>query len=278
MIKDTLPFGIQKNGYYYDRQIRRMILICMTAFSGLQVKIGQRKAGTTEINDCSGIATEDIIREDTLIPVPIIYGHMDRVVAAIIANNTQNTPIRLPLMSLFVRNLDFKRDQFSGMLVEQRQTYVPRGGTIPEDIQVAHSLKAIPYTMEFEVNLVASNSDQHWQMLEQIMMIFNPSLQIQMSDGALDRNKITSIELKSINLDLNYPVGQDRRMAQSTLVFEAVLYLATPVDIRRDFVSQILLRVGAVDAATTDEEVVEVLNQMGIEYEIIQDLQDLSIK
>ena len=58
----------QRNGYYYDAQLKNYILQFMAIFSGLQVQIGKWNT-----------------QDERLISVPVHYGHMDRVVAAIIA-------------------------------------------------------------------------------------------------------------------------------------------------------------------------------------------------
>ena len=70
--------AIQKEGFYYNGQLVRYINQFMAVFTGLQVQIGKR-------ND----------QEERLIPVDIHYAHMDRVVASILADNTQNKPLKI---------------------------------------------------------------------------------------------------------------------------------------------------------------------------------------
>lgn len=279
--KDTEPTGIQERAFYYDKQIRSYILQCMAIFSGLHVQIGRRKVGTEETpTGCDGETTErDVYNEERLIPVNIHYAHPSRLVASILGENTQNKPIRLPMMGMFMRNLEFKKEYFAGTGTEQRYTYVPTGGLIPDDVRVIHQKRAVPFDMEFELALYASNTDQMFQMLEQILILFNPMLQIQTNDAMFDTTKLTNVELTNVMVDSNYPIGNDRRIVQSTLTFRAPIYLSAPSVVRDDFVKQLYIRLGAVGAAVrNDYDIVSELDKLGIQYDLAQDLDDLSVK
>lgn len=251
--------AIPQANYYYNAQLRNYVLQFMAIFSGLQVRVG---------------ASDE--QEPRLITVPIHYGQPDRVVAAIKGDNTQNKPLRLPIMSAYMRNFNKAEDMYAGTGFERRNTYVPVGGLIPDDIKVVHQRRALPYKIDMELSMYASNTDQHFQMLEQILPLFDPQLNIQTSDGPFDMARLTHVKLLSINLDNNYPIGMDRRINQSTLMFEVPIYLDTPADVRRDFVEKIFMRIGAVsNASLTNYDMVAELDQQGIEYDLIFGADDL---
>jgi T4-like virus Myoviridae tail sheath stabiliser len=269
-----MAVGTPQDGYYYDHQLRNYILQFMAIFAGLQVKVGRKKTGETVVTeeDCDGnaVTTEPVFREEGLIPAPIVYGHQDRVVAAIFADNTQNKPLRLPIMAAYMRNIDLAKDLMAGIGVTRRNTYLPAGGLIPDDVKVVHQRKPVPYRIDMELTLMASNTDQHFQMLEQILLMFEPNLQIQLSDGPFDASRISSVELKSIGIEGNYPSGADPRLIQSVLTFEIICYLSAPADVRRDFVEKIFMRVGAVATATENNyAIIAELDAQGAEYEQI---------
>lgn len=254
--------ALPDNAYYYNGQLRSFILQFMAIFAGLQVEVGKTST-----------------RDEALISTPIHYGHMDRIVAAILGENTQNKPLRLPIMSAYMRGVDIAQDRMHGSAGERRNTYTPVGGLTPDDTKVIHQRMAIPYNMEMELGIYASNTNQHFQILEQIFLLFNPQLMIQKSDAVFDWTRLTSVELKSVGMDTNFPVGVDRRICQSTLTFQMPVWIDAPVDVRRDFVEKIYARIGAVStAALTNYDIIAELDQQGIGYELLFSADDLTIQ
>lgn len=247
--------SFKRDGYYYDQQLKRYVLQFMAIFSGLQVQIGKW-------ND----------KDERLITVPIHYGAQDRVVAAIMQDNTQNKPLRLPVMAAYLSNIALGLNRAHGTGVESRQSYVPVGGLVPDDIKVIHQRQAMPYDLTIDLSIYASNSDQHFQILEQILPLFEPQLTIQISDGLFDKQRVTSVHLDRINVDSNYPIGTDRRVIQSTLTFTIPAFLGVPAEVRSDFVKRVYARIAAVDTISTDSfEIVGDLDAQGIPYELIMD-------
>lgn len=280
----TKSIGFEPQDYYYDAQFRSYILQFMAIFAGLQVKIGKRKTSNilTQSASCDDptqtIETPEVL-EERLISVPIHYGQEDRVVAAILTENTQNKLLRLPAMSAYMRGLSIAENYLAGTQTEKRQSYLEMGGLIPEDIKVNYTRRGFPFRAEMEVGIYASNTDQHFQILEQILTIFDPIVQIQRTDAPFDAGKLTSVELKGISLDTNYPISTDRRIIQSTLTFDMVWYLLTPIDVRKNIVEKIFLRVGAVDnIAQSSEDIIAQLDELGITYDLISSSDDLSFK
>jgi len=275
--------GIPQNAYYYDGQLKSYILQFMAIFSGLQVKIGKRKTGAVaNTTDCAGDVTDTqpVFEDERLISVPIHYGAQDRVVAAILDENTQNKLLRLPVLSAYAKGLAFKKEWAAGINVERRNVMVPEGGLVPDDIQVVHQLRPYPFDMSFELGIYVSNTDQHFQILEQILPLFTPQLQIQINDAVLDFTRDTVVELTDLTFDQNYPSGTDRRVIQSTLNFTMPVWLSIPADVRKDYIAKIFLRIGAVSSASfaTSEDLIAELDAQGITYDLISDLNNLTIK
>lgn len=244
--------GIHQAEYYYNGQIQSYILQFMAVFTGLQVMVGKN-------------ATQDA----RLIDVPLMYGHRDRVVAAIIADNTQNKVIRLPTMSAYMRSIDMATEIYAGVGMERRNTYVPVGGLVPDDMKVIHQRRPLPFKLTMELGILSSNTKQHLQILEQLLPLFDPQLNIQRSDSPFDMSRLTSIKLTGISTDSNFPIGTDARVIQSTLSFEVVVYLDTPAEVRRDIVEKIFLRVGAVasnKSFDSNYEIIADLDAQGLDY------------
>lgn len=221
--------------YFYQGQLRKYLLQFCNIFTGLRVKTGNGECDTPEF-----------------ITVPIRLGSKDRVVAAIEVGNTQNKPISVPMMSAHMTGLALNPNR-KGVGTVDRRTYLPTGGVYPEDLRTAVRVMPIPYLMSLELALYASNTDQLHQMLEQLLVLFDPCLQIQKSDGAFDWAKITDVELTGLSNEENYPAGGDRRVLVTTLLFEMPIYLSTPMDVRDELVRKIIIQIGDLDGFNVDE-------------------------
>lgn len=216
--------------YYYNSQIKKYLIQFQNIFTGMHVLVGK--------ND---------VRDEGLIPVPTQYGSRDRVSAAILASNTQNKPIRLPVMSTYLTGIEMAPELRTGVGGTRSETYVPRGGIFPDDIKLVKQYKPVPYKLTAELSIYTSNMEQHFQILEQIMMLFDPILQIQTNDNAFDWAKITTVELLGIRFEENYPAGVDRRMIVTGLEFVFPIYISAPVDLKSTYIHDIYLRLATLD-------------------------------
>src|SRR5271157_2651368 len=222
------------NFYYYDSQLRNYLLQFCNIFAGMQVKTGK---GTCE--------------EPEFITVPIAIGSRDRVVAAIQSGNTQNKPFSLPTMAAHMTGL--VRGPRKGIGVVDRRTYLPEGGVFPDDLKVAERSMPIPYIMSVELSVYASNTTQLHQILEMLLLIFDPAIQIQKTDAAFDWTKITTVEMVGINNEENYPPGGDRRSLIWSFNFDMPIYISAPMDIKEEIVRTIIIRLGNLQGFSVNE-------------------------
>jgi hypothetical protein len=221
--------------YFYEGQLRSYLLQFCNIFTGLQVKTGKGECGVEE-----------------MMTVPISIGSRDRVVAAIQAGNTQNKPFAVPAMVGNMTAVALSPNR-KGVGVVDRRTYLPQGGIYPDDLKSATRIMPIPYIMSTELSIYASNTQQMHQILEQLLMLFDPILQIQTSDAALDWTKITTVELTGLNNEENYPPAGDRRLIMWTLSFDIPIYISAPVDIKDEIVRKIVIRLGDLDKFQINE-------------------------
>jgi hypothetical protein len=224
--------------YFCQQQIKKHVVQFMEIFRGTEVKTGINKSGEIET-----------------IEVPIMYGSMDRSVAAILANNTQNVPLRLPVMSAVMTGMALAQDRFKGIDTEKTTAYTPLGGVFPHDTVTVSQITSVPFTMSMELHIFSNNTDTRWQILEQILVLFNPSIQIQTSDSKFDGSKITKVDLTGITSGENMPLGADRRIIVDTLTFELIIYLVAPSQIRDDRIKDIKIRVAKVSDVSLITEI-----------------------
>lgn len=239
--------------YYYNHQVENYFLQFLSLFAGLQVQIGLNERSPDE---------------NKLIPVRIMNGNRDRVVGWIKGRFTQNKPLRLPMMSANITGIEMAPELRKGVGTVRRESFVPRGGVVPDDISVVKQYMPVPYLLSTEVAIWASNHDQRYQILEQLLSVFDPDIQIQKSDAIYDWTKITKVELLGIAYEDNYPIDANKRMLISTLSFAMPIWMSAPANIKEDFVKDVWVRIGAVSqAADTPEEMIAELDAQGITYE-----------
>jgi hypothetical protein len=222
--------------YWYEGQLRSYILQFVSIFYGLQVQTGVGECGETE-----------------LIAVPTVVGNKDRVVAAVMSRNTQNVVTSLPIMAAYMTGIDLapERRRAPGML-DQRVT-LAAGGVFPDDLRTVKRAFPVAYNMQLELSIYASNTQQMHQILEQILVLFNPDIQIQKSDAAFDWTRITSVELTGIQNEENYPSGTERRLVVWTLTFQMPVYIGVPIGVRDDLVRKVIIQIGDLSSMNTNE-------------------------
>ena len=244
--------------YYYDQQLTKYLVQFMAIFHGMVVMPGPKNPNANPIS------------------VPVQYGSKDRVAASILNNNTQNQPLRLPVMSAYIRDISMAPERYKGVDTVRKINYLPRGGIFPNDIQTSVQLMPVPYNTTMELCVYSSNQNTQFQILEQIMMIFNPMIQIQSTDGSFDWTRITTVELKGFGLEENYPSNTERRMIITTLSFEVPVWISAPAALRQDIIKEIYMRVGEVSDLQTDNyNILSQLDANGDEYEKIIDAADI---
>lgn len=224
------------NHYFYDNQLRRYIEQYCAIFAGMMVKTGKGADGTAQ-----------------LVSVPVRYGSMDRVAAATAVGNTQNKPISLPIMSAYMVGIEQAPERRKGVGQIDRKTLLPTGGVFPDDLRVYERIMPVPYNLTMELAMYASNTDQAFQILEQIMMLFDPTLQIQTSDAPLDWTKLTTVTLESMQSEENFPPGAERRMIVWTMNYTLPIWISPPMDIKSEVVHRIVQNLGDMDGMTLGE-------------------------
>lgn len=222
--------------YYYNQQLKKFIIGFSNVFTGLKVRTG--------MDGCGQISE---------IEVPIIYGSRDRVVSAIGASNTQNKQYTLPMMACYQTGLEMDPTRMKGVNQVDRRTFLEQGGVFPDDIKAIKRVMPVPYNMQMELAIHASNTDQLYQIIEQILIMFDYDLQLQFNDAPFDWSRITSLFLTGINNEENYPLGIDRRVLIWSLTFTLPIWLSPPVEIRKEIIQGIALRIGDMADFVLDE-------------------------
>lgn len=216
--------------FWYDNQLKRYINQFMAVFRDLQVSTGKRAN-----------------RDSALITVPTIVAPRDRVAAAAATGHTQNNHMRVPIMSVDLSSIEYAPDRAKGTNLETREVFVPYGGTIQQDAQTVYTRIATPYKLKMELAIYVSNKDHLFQILEQILPLFDPTLQLQTSDGPLDKTRISTIELLDISNEETFPPGTNSSTMVTILTFQIDAWLTVPSEVKKNLVHKVIARISAMD-------------------------------
>ena len=210
--------------YFYDAQLRRYLLQFMRIFSEFKVSEGKRN-GVTYFNK-----------------TPVRYADMQRMVAHIIKQGSENMVNSTPFMAVSIQSLLIARDRTQDpMLVATEQIaereYDTGTASYKSDQGNLYSTKKImpvPYNLTLNVDCWTANTDQKMQLLEQILILFNPSLQLQQNSNPLDWTQIFEVELTDIQWsNRSIPAGVDETIDVATLTFTLPIWLSPPAQVKR---------------------------------------------
>ena len=217
--------------YFYDQQLRRFLLQFARIFSNFDVEFGANEAG-------QGPGSE----VDTLVRVPVRYGDASRQAQTILQNNSANDMPATPLMTFYITDLKYDRPRIqepnfvSNMSVRQR-TYDSATDTYETTQGNAFTIERImpvPYEMTINLDIWTSNTNQKMQLLEQILTLFNPSLEIQSTDNYIDWTSLTVLYLKDVRWSSRtIPVNADNPIDVATLSFTLPLWITPPAKVKK---------------------------------------------
>lgn len=167
----------------------------MAAFSGFQVISGKQRDG-----------------KPRFMGVPVIFGGRDRLSHWLQSGGSQNSLIPLPVISIRPTSLRQDDNLRRAPYHTRIQPYVDRNVTMIEEANAGVEQRAdvkdisreltvemwmpVPYKFEFEVTVMASNMDQGMQLVEQIGTLYNPELDLKVSDSPLDWTFLTTIKFQ----------------------------------------------------------------------------------
>src|SRR5699024_9407607 len=220
-IRDFVP-----QSFWYEEQFKKYIAQVMMLFDDLYVETGIRRSGKKEYID-----------------VPVYYGSMDRVAAWFLSDSTQNKPVKVPAISIFMDSIDVAPNRYKGNDFVSRKVHMEVGGVYPDDVRTIERYMPVPYDMRLQAGIITSNTDQQFQILEQLLPLFNPSIQIQTTDEVYDWESITQVNLDQIGIEETFPSGDDPRVISIPLHLTVPIYLRVEHLYKKNFVERLQIRI-----------------------------------
>ena len=206
--------------HFYDGQIRRFVTQFIRVMSNFSYK------------DSAG----------TLRKVPATYGNLTRQVAHIIRDNSENKVISAPRVSCYITGLEYARDRV------QNPTHVSkihlRERDFDESTQqytsaqgpgyTVERLMPVPFNLQMKTDVWSTNTDQKLQIMEQMLVLFNPSLEVQSTANYIDWTSLSLIELSGVNFSTrSIPQGVDTEIDIGELTFTMPIWITPPAKVKQ---------------------------------------------
>jgi hypothetical protein len=204
--------------FFYDGQIRRYIIQVIRLMSNFVVKHG----------------------DGTLQRVPVMYGDIDRQAAHLINQGSENNLNSAPRIAVYVTDLDLDRTRLGDAThvgkVHIRERSIEDGSYTSQQGQnyTVERLMPTPYKLTLKVDIWSTSTEQKLQILEQILVLFNPSLEIQTTDNFVDWTSLSVVELGDVTFSSrSIPVGTNISIDVASLSLETPIWITPPAKVKK---------------------------------------------
>jgi hypothetical protein len=210
--------------FFYDGQLRRYVTQFMRIFIGFKYEAG----------------------DATQTSVPVMYGDMSRQVANLIRENSENKLPSVPRIACYISSLEMDTSRLtdptfvSKMNIRERKynEFDEFGDPVYTGEQGANytveRLMPTPYKLRMKADIWTSNTEQKLQLLEQILVLFNPSLEIQTTDNYVDWTSLSAVYLSTLQFtSRSVPAGAESEIDICTIEFEMPVWLSPPAKVKK---------------------------------------------
>jgi len=206
--------------HFYDGQIRRYI--------------------TQIIRMLSNFSHKDI--DGDLKTIPVVYGDLARQVGSILKDNSELKIIGAPKISVYVTGLELDKSRLADSSFVSKVNIRERAYDENNNEYLNHQgknytverLMPTPYNLTLNADIWSTNTDQKLQILEQILMLFNPSLEIQTTDNFVDWTSLSVVNLENITFSSrSIGTSTETEIDIATLGFSTPIYISPPAKVKK---------------------------------------------
>lgn len=207
--------------YWYDGQIKRYLTQFMRTMSNFCYM------------GANGVPVQ----------VPVRYGDMTRQVGAILNKNSENILQSAPFIACYIKDLKYDRSRmqdptYVNKIHVREREYDEQGNEYSNKQGSNYTIERLmptPYLFTFNADIWTTNTDQKFQLWEQITMLFNPSLELQMTDNYIDWTSLSVLELTdgSVFESRAVPQGLGNDLSIATLQFTAPAWITPPGKVKK---------------------------------------------
>jgi hypothetical protein len=199
--------------YFYNESLRKTIIAFGSLFN--DIAITRR--------DSAG----DVVQT---MKVPLAYGPKQKFITRLTQDPgiTQTVALTLPRMGFEIQSFDYDSVRKLNRIVKQKKV----SNTTDKKLkQMSTQYTPVPYNMNFELFVMAKNSDDGIQIVEQILPYFQPEYTVSIKEVPdMDIVRDVPIVLNNIAYEDTYEGDfQTRRAIIYTFTFTAKSYVYGPV-------------------------------------------------
>ena len=212
--------------HFYSGQLRNYRMQIIRAFSNFSVKYG----------------------DGTLRRVPCRYGDPSRIAENVVRGGSENKLLSCPFITVFIRDIAMNNTRrqdptlVDTVQVNERNynTETQRYGNDVGNRYTVQRYMPVPYDLTVQVDIWTNNLDSKEQLAEQILVLYNPSIDIQTSVNPLDWSWLTVLEMQeSITWSSrSIPQGTDNPIDVMTLNFRIPIWINPPAKVKRQSLIQ----------------------------------------
>ena len=200
--------------YFYNETIRKTIIAFGSLFN--DINITRKNAEGTAVQ---------------YLKVPLAYGPKQKFIIRLEGdpNLDQKVAITLPRIGFEINGLDYAPERKLNRIIKKRKVQNTEDDKLKSMLT---QYSPVPWNIGFELFVMARNSDDGIQIVEQILPFFQPEYTVSIKEvPAMDTIRDVPIILNSINYEDTYTGSfTERRALIYTFNFTAKGYVYGPVD------------------------------------------------
>lgn len=229
-----------KNRYYYDGQTERVLKYLVRTFSEFQVVSHHTDDG-----------------KKVLKKVPCRYYGYSRQALYMLNSGSENILQSAPFITISIDSLKLKRSDIRSPV--SQDIVVGTNEQTPDGTYI-HQLKKqsqvtrfnpIPWELNFSVNIWTTTQTNQLELFEQIVLLFNPSITLQLSSNPLDWTSEMTIELVDYDMTNNgLPAGESTQedIEMSTIRFKTTVWYSLPAkEVRANIIRDIVTNISTLN-------------------------------
>ena len=182
----------------------------------------------TMFNDINLVRTNNAGEVIQTMKVPLAYGPKQKWLARLQEdpNITKKVAVTLPRLGFEIQTISYDSTRKLNSIQKLKKVNSSAQGKT-----MSQQFMPVPYNMDFELNIMAKNSDDALQIVEQILPFFQPDYTVTLNDNtAMGTTRDVPIVLTNVGYEDNYEADLiTRRAIIYTLDFTAKFYLYGPV-------------------------------------------------
>ena len=199
--------------YFYNESLRKTIIAFGSLFNDIQIT---RK-------DSAGAEVQTM-------KVPLAYGPKQKFITRLTQDPgaTQQVALTLPRIGFEIQSFDYDPSRKINRTIRQKKVANTNDKKLK---QMSTQYTPVPYNMNFELFVMAKNSDDGIQIIEQILPFFQPEYTVSIKEVPdMDIVRDVPFVLNSVGYEDTYEGDfQTRRAIIYTLAFTAKSYVYGPV-------------------------------------------------